>query len=52
MDGKEQEKPARTEAPESVYENFNKVPVKVLDFGIGLCIIALIVVIAAGILNR
>lgn len=52
MDGKEREKPDRSEAPESVYENFNKVPVKVLDFVIGLCIIALIAVIAAGILNR
>lgn len=37
---------------ENLYENFRNVPVKYLDIFIGLCVAALVLVIALGILNR
>lgn len=37
---------------ENLYENFRNVPLKYLDLFIGLCIAALVLVIALGILNR
>lgn len=53
MDEKKPEKTGESSAaPESIYENFNKVPLKVLDLIIGLCTAALIAVIVMGVLNR
>ena len=37
---------------ERFYENFRKVPLKYLDLFIGLCVAALVLVVALGILNR
>ena len=37
---------------ENLYENFRNVPLKYLDLFIGLCVAALVLVIALGILNR
>ena len=37
---------------ENFYENFRRIPLKYLDIFIGLCIAALVLVIALGILNR
>ena len=37
---------------ENLYENFRNVPLKYLDMFIGLCVAALVLVIALGILNR
>ncbi len=37
---------------ENLYENFRNVPLKYLDIFIGLCIAALVLVIALGVLNR
>ena len=37
---------------ENLYENFRNVPLKYLDIFIGVCVAALVLVIALGILNR
>ena len=37
---------------ENLYENFRNVPLKYLDMFIGLCVAALVLVIALGIINR
>ena len=37
---------------ENFYENFRNVPVKYVDRFIALCVIALVVVVAIGIINR
>lgn len=37
---------------ENLYENFRNVPLKYLDIFIGLCVAALVLVIALGIWNR
>ena len=37
---------------EQFYENLRKVPIKYLDFFIGLCAAALVIVVALGIWNR
>lgn len=37
---------------ENLYENFRNVPLKYLDIFIGLCVAALVLVIALGIINR
>ncbi len=37
---------------ENFYENFRNVPLKYVDIFIGVCIAALVLVIALGILNR
>lgn len=37
---------------ENLYENFRNVPLKYLDIFIGLCVAALVLVIALGIMNR
>lgn len=42
----------RTEETESIYKGLGNVPLKVLDIFIGLCIAALVIVIAVGVLNR
>ena len=49
-----EERPDRSQlnAFESFYENFRRVPLKYLDIFIGLCVAALVGVIALGILNR
>lgn len=43
---------SRTEETESIYKGLENVPLKVLDLVIGLCIAALVIVIAVGVLNR
>lgn len=40
------------EETESIYKGLENVPLKVLDLIIGLCIAALVIVIAVGCLNR
>ena len=40
------------EETESIYKGLQNVPLKVLDLFIGLCIAALVIVIAVGVLNR
>ena len=57
MDGNKPEKRERRDkselnAFENLYENFRNVPLKYLDIFIGLCVAALVIVIALGILNR
>ena len=49
-----EEQPDRSQlnAFENFYENFRRVPLKYLDIFIGLCVAALVGVIALGILNR
>ncbi|MCI9556400.1 hypothetical protein AALA82_07685 [Oscillospiraceae bacterium 50-16] len=49
-----EERPDRSQlnAFENFYENFRRVPLKYLDIFIGLCVAALVGVIALGILNR
>lgn len=42
----------RTEETESIYKGLENVPLKVLDLMIGLCVAALVIVIAVGVLNR
>ena len=37
---------------ESIYKGLENVPLKVLDLFIGLCVAALVIVIAVGVLNR
>ena len=37
---------------ENLYENFRNVPLEYLDIFIGVCVAALVLVIALGILNR
>ena len=37
---------------ENLYENFRNVPLKYLDIFIGLCVAALVLVIALGVMNR
>ena len=37
---------------ENLYEKFRNVPLKYLDMFIGLCVAALVLVIALGIINR
>ena len=37
---------------ENLYENFRNVPLKYLDIFIGLCVAALVLVIALGIMTR
>lgn len=50
----ERERPDKSQlnAFENLYENFRRVPLKYLDLFIGLCVAALVIVIAVGILNR
>ena len=56
----EEKRPAKRErrdksqlnAFENLYENFRNVPLKYLDMFIGLCVAALVLVIALGIINR
>ena len=49
-----EERPDRSQlnAFENFYENFRRVPLKYLDIFIGLCIAAIVIVIAVGFLNR
>ena len=49
-----EERPDRSQlnAFENFYENFRRVPLKYLEIFIGLCVAALVGVIALGILNR
>ena len=49
-----EERPDRSQlnAFDNFYENFRRVPLKYLDIFIGLCVAALVGVIALGILNR
>lgn len=42
----------RMEETESIYKGLENVPLKVLDLMIGLCVAALVIVIAVGVLNR
>ncbi|WP_160634841.1 hypothetical protein [Pseudoflavonifractor sp. 60] len=51
---RESDRPDRSQLTgiENFYENFRKVPLKYLDLFIGLCVAALVLVIALGILNR
>ena len=51
MDEEKQEKLDLKE-PESIYKGLENVPLKVLDLIIVLCIAALVIVIAVGVLNR
>lgn len=51
MDEEKQEK-LDSEAPESIYKGLKNVPLKVLDLIIALCIAALVITIAVGVLNR
>ena len=44
--------PKDLNAFENFYENFRNVPVKYVDWFIALCVIALVVVVAIGIINR
>ena len=50
----DEEKQGKTnlEEPESIYKGLENVPLKVLDLIIGLCVAALVIVIAVGVLNR
>lgn len=41
-----------TDGIEDFYGGLQKVPLKVLDIFIGLCIAALVIVIAVGVMNR
>lgn len=58
--GQDEKRPAKRErrdkselnAFENLYENFRNVPVKYVDIFIGVCVAALVLVIALGILNR
>ena len=49
-----EERPDRSQlnAFENFYENFRRVPLKYLDIFIGLCVAALVGVIALGVMNR
>lgn len=40
------------EETESIYKGLENIPLKVLDLIIGLCVAALVIVIAVGVLNR
>lgn len=51
-DGRERPDKSQLNAFENLYENFRRVPLKYLDLFIGLCVAALVIVIAVGILNR
>ena len=51
MDEEKQEQ-LTLEEPESIYKGLENVPLKVLDLIIGLCVAALVIVIAVGVLNR
>ena len=51
MDEEKQEKSDLGE-PESIYKGLENVPLKVLDLIIGVCVAALVSVIAVGVLNR
>lgn len=42
----------QAEETESVYKGLENIPLKVLDIFIGLCIAALVIMIAVGVLNR
>ena len=44
--------PKDLNAFENFYENFRNVPIKYVDRFIALCVIALVVVVAIGIINR
>ena len=44
--------PKDLNAFENFYENFRNVPIKYVDRFIALCVIALVVVVAMGIINR
>jgi hypothetical protein len=44
--------PKDLNAIERFYERFRGVPVKYLDIFIGLCVAALVIVLAAGMINR
>lgn len=46
------QQPSQTEGIEDLYGGLQKVPLKLLDLFIGLCIAALVIVIAVGVLNR
>lgn len=43
---------SQPEETESIYKGLQNVPLKVLDLFIGLCVAALVIVIAVGVLNR
>lgn len=43
---------AQAEETGSIYKGLENVPLKVLDLFIGLCVAALVIVIAVGVLNR
>ena len=51
MDEKKEEK-LDLEETESIYKGLENVPLKVLDIFIVLCIAALVITIAVGVLNR
>lgn len=51
MDEEKQEN-LELEKPESIYKGLENVPLKILDLIIGLCVAALVTVIAVGVLNR
>lgn len=56
-DGQSSEPRPRTDrsqrnAFENFYEHFRNVPLKYIDIFIGVCAVALVAVIAAGIINR
>ena len=51
MDQEKQEK-LDLEETESIYKGLKNVPLKVLDLFIGLCVAALVIIIAVGVLNR
>ena len=51
-DLRERRDKSQLNAFENLYENFRNVPLKYLDMFIGLCVAALVLVIALGIINR
>lgn len=51
-DKRERRDKSELNAFENLYENFRNVPLKYLDIFIGVCIAALVLVIALGVINR
>lgn len=43
--------PSQLNAVERIYEHFRKVPLRYLDIFIGLCVAALVIVVAVGVLK-